>query len=93
VAVVGAAILWLSMTTLVQAHGGPANESVNPDDPNCMGQLASLHAHDYNGVAHALADLHPDLGGPFDSVKDQMKAFKAYCNGELGGPVDPPSGF
>lgn len=77
----------------VYAHGGPASANpVNPDDASCMGQLASMHANEGGQKKSVENRPHGGFGGPFDSVKDQMKAFKAFCDGD-GGFTPPGSGF
>ena len=75
------------------AHGGPAsNNPVDPDDPSCMGQLASMHAKDDGGQKNSVENRsHSGFGGPFDTVQEQMKAFKAYCDQQT--PEPPGSGF
>lgn len=73
--------------TFAFAHGGGGAHYVDPADSNCMGQLARLHANGkelgnnpdiQNGFG--TNQPHPGLGGPYASIQEQAKAFKAYCN-------------
>lgn len=78
--------LAFSFATLAFAHGGG---TVDPTDSNCMGQLASLHANGKNPGNNpdtvngfGTDQGHPGLGGPYESIKQQAKAFKAFCDAE-----------
>jgi|SRR3989338_9424765 len=82
-----AAGLFLTSAAGVFAHGGGVN-GVNPEDPNCMGQLARMHANpNLSGTdtqkGFGTNQPHPGLGGPYDSIQDQAKEFQAYCG--IGG--------
>jgi hypothetical protein len=75
--------LAFSFATLAFAHGGGA---VDPADSNCMGQLARLHANGKNNgnnpdtvKGFGTDQSHLGLGGPYDSIQAQSKAFKAFC--------------
>lgn len=90
-AVLLTAVLMLMFTaTVASAHGGGNNaNTVDPADASCMGQLASLHANGKNPgnnpdtmPGFGTNQPHPGLGGPYDSIKSQAKAFKAYCDSE-----------
>lgn len=71
------------LATSVSAHGGGGAIVIDPADKNCMGQLASLHAKDDGGQKNSMETRpHPGFDGPHETVKDQMKAFKAYCDAE-----------
>jgi len=73
------------------AHGaGGGRNHVSPDDSSCLGQLASKHAKQNVGIAHSTWRRHGNFvpSGPYDSVKDMMKAFKAYCDGSADAPND-----
>lgn len=79
--------LAFSFATLTFAHGGGGADAVDPADSNCMGQLARLHANDKNPGNNpdtmngfGTNQAHPNLDGPYDSIQDQAKAFKAYCD-------------
>lgn len=72
------------------AHGGGGAYYVDPASPSCMGELARLHANGkepgnnpdtMNGFGTDQA--HPNLDGPYESIQEQAKAFKAYCNSDL----------
>jgi|SRR3989344_1851230 len=82
----------LAYTMPVFAHGGgnPNNQYyVDPESPSCMGELARLHANGKNPGTNPDTENgfytnqpHPGLGGPYDTVQEQAKAFQEYC--ELG---------
>ena len=84
-AIAGAAILASAMPAF--AHGG---NIVDPNDPNCMGQLARLHANGKNPGGNpdiqngfGTNQPHPGLGGPYGSIQEQAKAFQEFCG--IGG--------
>ena len=83
-AIAGAAIL--ASVVPAFAHGGGI---VDPSDPNCMGQLARLHANGKDPGANpdtqkgfGTDQPHGGLGGSYDSIQDQAKAFQEFCNQE-----------
>ena len=88
----GTALLFTSFfafAPFASAHGGGAN-GVDPASPSCMGELARLHANGKNPgnnpdtkKGFGTNQPHPGLGGPYESIKDQAKAFKTYCNSDL----------
>jgi hypothetical protein len=82
-----AGLITLSLTSMAFAHGGG---TVDPADANCMGQLASMHANGKNPGNNpdtqngfGTDQNHGGLEGPYDSIKAQAKAFKAFCNSDL----------
>ena len=75
----------LAFSPMVFAHGGGAT-GVDPDAPNCMGQLARMHANGkdsgtspdtQNGFG--TNQSHPGFDGPHSSIQDQAVAFQEYC--------------
>ena len=85
-AIAGAALLASVLPAL--AHGANLKKPeyfVEPEDKNCMGQLARMHAQDEkqgtNGLpASFKKSKHGGFGLVLDSsVHETMKAFKTYC--------------
>lgn len=80
-----AILLSFGIATAALAHGGGAN-GVDADAPNCMGQLARLHANGKDPgtnpdtmMGFGTDQPHPNLGGPYESIQEQAHAFQAYC--------------
>ena len=88
IAITGAAAgLFLSSAAGVLAHGGGAN-GVDFDDPNCMGQLARMHANPALSGTDTQKGFgsnqpHPNFGGPDATIQEQAQAFQTYCG--IGG--------
>lgn len=85
-AIAGAALFASVMPAFGHGMGsGPA--AIHPEEPSCIGQLASMHAKKFKGVSHTNhIEKHPgDPDKPlktFETVQDQMHAFKTYCEAE-----------
>ncbi len=86
IATIAAGVALLASALPVFAHGGGPNYEIGPEDPNCMGQLASLHANgkDNGNKPDTIKGFrtnqnHPNLGGPYQSTQEQAKGFQEFC--------------
>lgn len=85
-AIVGTALL--ASTAPVFGHGmGAGRQAIDPEAPSCVGQLTSMHAKRFKGIAHTNHVDTSDLPqGPklktFETVQDFMHGIQEYCEAE-----------